>query len=79
MGEQGKFEECNGTGGRIYSREEKNEVRWQEAEDNKEMFNRGLLRRYMAKLLYGWDTRNMIGNIRSKWRKIRNNRGGIHS
>ena len=37
---------------REYNREEKNEVRWQEAELNKEMFNRGSPRRYMAKLLY---------------------------
>jgi len=27
-------------------------IRWQEAEENREMFSRELLRRYTAKLLY---------------------------
>ena len=35
-----------------YSREEENEVRQQEAEEDREMFSRKLSRRYMAKLLY---------------------------
>jgi len=36
-----------------YRREEENEVRQQEAEENRKMFSRELPRRYMAKLLYG--------------------------
>ena len=37
-----------------YSREEEEEeVRWQEAKEDKEAFNRELLERYIAKLLYG--------------------------
>jgi len=39
---------------RNYSREEEEEVRWQKAKENKEAFNRELLRRYTAKLLYRW-------------------------
>ena len=38
---------------RSYSREEEEEVRQQEAREDKKAFNRELLRRYMAKLLYG--------------------------
>jgi len=38
---------------RNYSREEEEEVRQQEAREDKKAFNRELLRRYMAKLLYG--------------------------
>ena len=38
---------------RNYSREEEKEVRQQEAKEDKEAFNRELLGRYMAKLLYG--------------------------
>jgi len=39
---------------RNYSREEEKEVRWQEAREDKKVFNRELLGRYTAKLLYGW-------------------------
>ena len=39
---------------RNYSREEEEEVRWQEAREDKKAFNRELPGRYMAKLLYGW-------------------------
>jgi len=37
-----------------YSREEEEEVRWQEAKEDKKAFNRELPGKYMAKLLYGW-------------------------
>jgi len=37
-----------------YRREEEEEVRWQEAEENKKVFSRELPGRYTAKLLYGW-------------------------
>jgi len=37
-----------------YCREEEEEVRWQEAEENRKVFSRELPGRYMAKLLYGW-------------------------
>jgi len=37
-----------------YCREEEEEVRWQEAEENKKVFSRELPGRYTAKLLYGW-------------------------
>ena len=36
-----------------YCREEEEEVRWQEAEENRKVFSRELPGRYMAKLLYG--------------------------
>jgi len=39
---------------REYSREEEEEVRYQKAEEDKKMFSRELLERYMAKLLYKW-------------------------
>jgi len=39
---------------REYCREEEKEVRQQKAEENKKVFSRELLGRYMAKLLYGW-------------------------
>jgi len=38
---------------REYRREEEKEVRQQEAEEDKKVFSRELLGRYMAKLLYG--------------------------
>jgi len=38
---------------REYCREEEEEVRWQEAEENKKVFSKKLPERYMAKLLYG--------------------------
>ena len=40
-----------------YSREEEEEVRWQEAKENRKMFNRELPGRYMTKLLYRWDNK----------------------
>jgi len=39
---------------RNYSREEEEVVRWQEAKEDKKVFNRELPGRYTAKLLYGW-------------------------
>jgi len=42
---------------REYSREEENEVRWQETKNDKETLNRGLPERYTAKLLYGWNNK----------------------
>jgi len=42
---------------REYCREEEEEVRQQEAEEDKKVFSRELLGRYMAKLLYGWDNK----------------------
>ena len=36
-----------------YQREEEEEVRWQEAEEDKKVFSRELLGRYTAKMLYG--------------------------
>ena len=46
---------------REYWREEEEEVRRQEAEEDREMFSKELPGRYMAKLLYGW------GNKKYKW------------
>ena len=48
-----------------YSREEKEEVRWQKARKNRKMFSRELPGRYMAKLLYEWGIENMIGSTGS--------------
>jgi len=42
---------------REYCREKEKEVRWQEAEENRKVFSRELLGRYMAKLLYRWDNK----------------------
>jgi len=39
---------------REYCKEEEEKVRWQEAEENKKVFSRELLGRYIAKLLYEW-------------------------
>jgi len=39
---------------REYRREEEEETRQQEREEEKNVFNRELLGKYMAKLLYGW-------------------------
>jgi len=39
---------------REYHREEEEELRQQEAEENKKVFSRELPGRYTAKLLYGW-------------------------
>jgi len=39
---------------REYCREKEEELRRQEAEENKKVFSRELLGRYTAKLLYGW-------------------------
>ena len=37
-----------------YSRDEEEEVRQQEAEEDRKTFSRELPGRYMAKFLYGW-------------------------
>ena len=37
-----------------YHREEEEEIRWQEAEEDKRMFSRELPGRYIIKLLYSW-------------------------
>jgi len=39
---------------REYRREEEEEVRWQEAEEERKMFSRELPGRYTVKLLYRW-------------------------
>jgi len=40
-----------------YSRDEEKKVRQQKVEEDKKIFSRELLGRYMAKLLYGWDNK----------------------
>jgi len=47
---------------REYNREEENEVRQQEAEEERKMFSKELPGRYTAKLLYGW------GNKKYNWK-----------
>jgi len=39
---------------REYCREKEEEVRWQEADEEKKVFSRELPGKYMVKLLYGW-------------------------
>jgi len=39
---------------REYGGTEEEEARWQETEENRKVFNRELLGKYMEKLLYGW-------------------------
>ena len=39
---------------REYRREEEEEVRWQEAEEERKMFSREFPGRYTVKLLYRW-------------------------
>jgi len=60
-----------------YSREEEEEVRWQEAEEDRKVFNRELPGRYTAKLLYGWDNKKYDQEywkkIEENWRKWKRN------
>jgi len=53
-----------------YGRAEEEEARQQETEENKRMFNRGLLGKYMAKLLYGWEERRYK---KEYWKKLEEN------
>jgi len=55
---------------RNYSRKEEEEVRWQEAKEDKEIFNRELLGRYTAKLLYRWSNKKYD---REYWKKMKEN------
>jgi len=52
-----------------YHRKEE-EVRWQEAEENRKVFSRELPGRYMAKLLYGWDNKKYD---REYWKHMEEN------
>ena len=62
---------------REYSKEEEEEVRWQEAEEDRETFSRELPGRYMAKLLYGWGNkrydREYWRHIEENWRRWKKN------
>jgi len=53
-----------------YSREEEEEVRWQEAEGDRKMFSRELLGRYTAKLLYKWGNKKYD---REYWKRMEEN------
>jgi len=53
-----------------YSREEKEEVRQQEAEGDRKMFSRELPGRYTAKLLYGWGNKKYD---REYWKQMEEN------
>jgi len=53
-----------------YSREEEEEVRWQEAEGDRKMFSRELLGRYTAKLLYKWGNKKYD---REYWKRMEKN------
>ena len=55
---------------RNYSREEEEEVRRQEAKEDKRVFNRKLPGRYMAKLLYGWENKKYD---REYWKRMEEN------
>ena len=55
---------------REYCREEEEEVRWQEANEEKGVFSRELPGRYMAKLLYGWGNKKYD---REYWRQMEEN------
>ena len=46
-----------------YGRKEEEETRWQEKKEEKNVFNRELPGKYMAKLLYGWGRRNTSRSI----------------
>ena len=50
-----------------YRREE---VRWQETEEDREIFSRELPGRYTAKLLYGWDNKKYD---REYWKQMEEN------
>ena len=53
-----------------YGREEEEETRWQEREEEKNMFNRELLGKYTAKLLYGWGEKKYKQEY---WKKLKEN------
>ena len=53
-----------------YCREKEEEVRQQEAEENKKVFSRELPGRYTAKLLYGWGTKKYDQEY---WRRMEEN------
>jgi len=53
-----------------YSREEEEEVRWQEAEGDRKTFSRELPGRYTAKLLYGWGNKRYD---REYWKRMEAN------
>jgi len=55
---------------REYCREEEEEVRWQEANEEKGVFSRELPGRYTAKLLYGWGNKKYD---REYWRRMEEN------
>jgi len=55
---------------REYCREEEEEVRQQEAEENKKVFNRELPERYTAKLLYGWGNKKYD---KEYWKRMEEN------
>jgi len=62
---------------RNYSREEEEEVRRQEAREDKKAFNRELLGRYTAKLLYGWGDKKYDQEywtcMKENWRQWKKN------
>ena len=62
---------------RNYSREEEEEVRRQEAREDKKAFNRELPGRYMAKLLYGWGDKKYDQeywtHMEENWRRWKKN------
>jgi len=62
---------------REYCREEEEEVRQQEAEEDKKVFSRELPGRYTAKLLYGWGNKKYNQEYWKKmeenWRKWKRN------
>ena len=53
-----------------YGREEEKEVRQQETEEDKKVFNRELPGKYMAKLLYGWGKRKYEQEY---WKRLEEN------
>jgi len=55
---------------REYCREEEEEVRQQEADEEKKVFSRELPGRYMAKLLYGWGNKKYN---REYWKQMEEN------
>jgi len=55
---------------REYCREEEEEVRWQEADEEKGVFSRELPGRYMAKLLYEWGNKKYD---REYWKQMEEN------
>jgi len=55
---------------REYCREEEEEVRWQEADEEKRVFSRELPERYTAKLLYGWGNKKYD---REYWKQMEKN------